>query len=43
MERYAADGRSTPGAAQPNDGEVDIWKAGRSAHQPVAPKKGKKK
>jgi arylsulfatase A len=43
MERYAAEGRSTPGAAQPNNGEVDIWKAGRSAHQPVALKKGKKK
>ncbi len=43
MERYAAEGRSTPGAAQPNDGAVDIWKAGRAAHQPVAPKKGKKK
>ncbi len=43
MEHYAAEGRSTPGAAQPNDGEVDIWNAGRAAHQPVASKKGKKK
>ncbi len=43
MERYAAEGRSTPGSAQPNNGDVDIWKAGRAAHQPVAAKKGKKK
>ncbi len=43
MEKYARDGRSTPGAAQPNTGEVDIWKAGRAAQQPVAAKKGKKR
>ena len=41
MEKYAADGRSTPGAVQPNDGAVDIRRAGRAAHQPPA-KKGKK-
>lgn len=43
MEKYARDGRSTPGAVQPNNGDVDIWKAGRQAHQPLATKKGKKK
>jgi len=43
MEKYAEDGRSTPGRAQPNNGAVDIWKAGRDAHQPLATKKGKKK
>ena len=42
MERYAATGRSTPGTAQPNHSEVDIWKSGRAAHQPVSTKKGKK-
>ena len=26
MERYVAEGRSTPGAKQPNDVAVDIWK-----------------
>jgi hypothetical protein len=43
MERYAATGRSTPGSVQPNDGPVNIWEAGRAAHQPVANRKGKKK
>jgi arylsulfatase A-like enzyme len=43
MEKYAAEGRSTLGAIQPNDGEVDIWRAGKLAHQPLATKKGKKK
>lgn len=43
MEQYARDGRSTPGAAQPNDGGTDIWRAGKQAHQPLAAKKGKKK
>ena len=43
MEKYARDGRSTAGAVQPNNGDVDIWKAGRSAHEPLAAKKGKKK
>jgi arylsulfatase A-like enzyme len=42
MTKYAADGRSTPGQPQPNTGAVDIWKAGRDAHQPLATKKGKK-
>jgi len=26
LEKYVADGRSTPGAPQKNDGPVDIWK-----------------
>jgi arylsulfatase A-like enzyme len=42
MTKYAADGRSTPGQPQSNSGTVDIWKAGRDAHQPLAAKKGKK-
>lgn len=28
LEKYVADGRSTPGAPQKNDVEVDIWKGG---------------
>lgn len=43
MEKYASEGRSTSGAIQPNDGDVDIWRAGKLAHQPLATKKGKKK
>lgn len=43
MEKYARDGRSTAGAVQPNNGDVDIWAAGRQAHQPPGTKKGKKK
>jgi arylsulfatase A len=31
MERYAADGRSTPGVPQPNEGKVDVHKAAKSA------------
>jgi arylsulfatase A len=31
MEKYVADGRSTPGAAQNNAVKVDIWKAGKAA------------
>ncbi|HEY3323621.1 MAG TPA: arylsulfatase [Planctomycetota bacterium] len=34
LEKYAADGRSTPGAPQANTGEVNIWKAGRKKVQP---------
>ena len=29
MDRYVADGRSTPGPAQKNDVAVDLWKAGK--------------
>lgn len=43
IEKYARDGRSTPGAAQSNDGEVDVWKSGRRTHEPLGAKKGKKK
>lgn len=32
LERYVAEGRSTPGAPQKNDAEVDLWK--RSLNQP---------
>lgn len=38
LEKYVADGRSTPGAPQQNTAPVDIWKAGRDAHRPVPPK-----
>ena len=34
LEKYVADGRSTPGAVQPNTVTPDIWKAGMTAHQP---------
>ena len=43
MEKYAKEGRSTPGQPQANDGTVDIWKAGHQAHQPLAAKIKKKK
>lgn len=36
LERYVEEGRSTPGAPQPNTTPVDIWKAGREAHQPLS-------
>jgi hypothetical protein len=35
VERYAAEGRSTPGRPQKNTGEVDVWKAGREAQKPL--------
>jgi arylsulfatase A-like enzyme len=37
LEKYVADGRSTPGKAQKNTVDVDIWKAGKQAHQPLKP------
>lgn len=43
MERYVAEGRSTPGARQANAVAVDFWKAGKAAHQPLPPGKRKKK
>lgn len=43
MEKYVREGRSTPGKIQTNDGAVDLWKAGREAHQPLIAKKGRKK
>jgi arylsulfatase A-like enzyme len=41
LEKYVADGRSTPGRPQKNTGEVDIWKAGKEARQPPKESKGK--
>jgi arylsulfatase A len=38
LEKYVADGRSTPGPAQSNTVPVDIWKAGKAARVPL-PKK----
>jgi arylsulfatase A len=43
MEKYAQDGRSTPGKAQANTGEVDIWKAGKEAQRPLTGKAKKKR
>jgi len=40
LEKYAADGRSTPGASQKNTGEVDIWKAGRESLKAASNAKG---
>jgi arylsulfatase A len=39
LEKYVADGRSTPGTLQTNTGEVDIWKAGKAAEKPLTGKK----
>ncbi|MBI3877600.1 MAG: arylsulfatase [Verrucomicrobia bacterium] len=39
LEKYVADGRSTPGAPQKNTVEPDIWKAGKQAHEPLPAKK----
>lgn len=43
LEKYVTNGRSTPGAPQPNTGEVDIWKAGKEAQKakPAGKKKAK--
>jgi arylsulfatase A-like enzyme len=43
LESFVAQGRSTPGSPQQNAVEVDIWKAGKAAHQPVPAEKKKKK
>src|SRR5262249_14435806 len=37
VEKYVADGRSTPGKMQKNTTEVDIWKPGQEAHKPPKP------
>ncbi len=34
LEKYTAEGRSTPGPPQKNTGTVDVWKAGREARKP---------
>ncbi|MCX6908673.1 MAG: arylsulfatase [Verrucomicrobia bacterium] len=41
LEKYVADGRSTPGAPQKNEVAVDIWKPDKA--QPVAKKQEKRK
>lgn len=38
LEKYAADGRSTPGVAQPNTDKVDIWYGPKSVRKPSAGK-----
>ncbi len=43
LEQYVAEGRSTPGPRQANTVPVDIWKAGRAAHQPLPATNKKKK
>ncbi|MBI5775667.1 MAG: arylsulfatase [Verrucomicrobia bacterium] len=43
LEKYVADGRSTPGKPQKNTVDPDIWKAGKAAHQPLAAKKQNQK
>lgn len=35
LEKYVAEGRSTPGPAQKNTVAVDVWRAGKGAHQPL--------
>ena len=35
LEKYVADGRTTPGAPQKNSRQIDIWKAGKEAHKPL--------
>jgi arylsulfatase A-like enzyme len=42
LEQYVADGRSTPGPRQTNAVPVDVWKAAKDAHKPLAAKKQKK-
>jgi arylsulfatase A len=39
LDKYVAEGRSTPGEKQANTVVVDIWKAGKAAHEPVVKKK----
>ncbi len=39
LEKYVAEGRSTPGPKQMNTSEVDIWKAGLAAQKPLTGKK----
>jgi len=34
LEKYVADGRSTPGRTQQNTVPVNIWAAGKAAHRP---------
>jgi arylsulfatase A-like enzyme len=39
LEKYVADGRSTPGPPQKNTGDVDLWKAEKDAQQNTPAKK----
>ena len=39
LEKYVADGRSTPGAPQQNDAKIDIWKKHLDRPGPPKPKK----
>lgn len=43
LEKFVADGRSTAGPPQKNAVAVDIWKAGKAAHQPLKKEPAKKK
>jgi arylsulfatase A len=43
LEKYVKEGRSTPGAPQANNGDVDIWKAGKDAHTAAVGKARKKR
>ncbi len=38
LEKYVADGRSTPGAPQQNDVPVNLWKSRKPAKRPPAAK-----
>jgi arylsulfatase A len=38
LEQQVAAGRSTPGPSQPNNGPVEIWRAGKQAHEPLKTK-----
>jgi hypothetical protein len=38
LEKYVADGRSTPGKPQSNTGEVNIWRQRAAATQPKTSK-----
>ena len=40
LEKFVADGRSTPGPTQANAVPIDIWKAGKAAHRPLGRKPG---
>jgi arylsulfatase A-like enzyme len=41
LEELVAKGRSTPGAPQANQGDVDIHQAGRQAHRPLPKRKAR--
>ena len=40
LEKYVADGRSTPGAPQKNDVAIDIWKVTKPPLRPFKPHPG---